>query len=63
MKDNDTIICKIPGKHDWQELNALVKFETGTEEDWFESEADYLDAIRQGFVEFDGKDTILRSFM
>lgn len=57
MKNGYTLVCRIPGQHTWQELNELYKAETGLDFDVFESEADYQKALREGFVEFDGKDT------
>ena len=59
MKNGYTQVCRIPGHHSWQELNELIKAEIGLDLDMFETEADYQQALREGFVELDGADTII----
>lgn len=53
------IIHKFPGNHAWQELNDLIRFDSGVEEPYCETEEDYSKAVSEGWIEFDGKDTII----
>ena len=45
------------GKHDWKELNELIQFDSGVQEPYCESEEDYVRAVRDGFIKFDGNRT------
>ena len=45
------------GNPDWTELNNLIRFESGVDEPYCETEEDYLRARKDGFVKFDGKMT------
>lgn len=53
------IVHKFPGKHAWQELNDLIRFDSGVEEPYCETEEDYNKAVSEGWIEFDGTDTII----
>ena len=54
-----TLIHRFPGKHTWEELNDLIRFDSGVEEPYCETEADYNEAVREGFVKFeDGVTTV-----
>ena len=45
------------GNPDWTELNNLIRFESGVDEPYCETEEDYLLARKDGFIKFDGKMT------
>ena len=45
------------GNPDWTELNNLIRFESGVQEPYCETEEDYLRARKDGFIKFDGKMT------
>ena len=47
------------GKHTWQELNELIRFDSGVEEDYCETEEDYIQAVKDGFIKFDGNNTTI----
>ena len=47
-------VHRFVGKPTWEELNELMRFDSGIDEDYFETEADYKQAIREGFVKYDG---------
>lgn len=51
------IIHRFDGNPDWQELNRLIQFDSGVEEPYCETEADYQQAVREGWIKFDGKET------
>ena len=57
MKSAFRIIHRFPGKHTWQELNELIKFDSGVQEPYCETEEDYNMAVREGFIRYDGKET------
>lgn len=57
MKSTFRIIHRFPGKHTWQELNELIKFDSGVQEPYCETEEDYNMAVREGFIRYDGKET------
>ena len=45
------VMCRIPGKHDWQVLNRLIELETGCT--YCETEEEYNEAVRNGFITYD----------
>ena len=47
-------IHRFPGNPDWQKLNELIRFDSGCDEDYCETEADYQQAVRNGFIKYDG---------
>ena len=49
-----TPLYRFAGKHSWQEVNELVKFNDGLDEPMFLDEDDYNQAVKEGFVGFDG---------
>ena len=51
------VIHTFPGKHDWQELNELIRFDSGVDEPYCETEEDYNQAVRDGFIKFYGDNT------
>lgn len=53
------IIYRFPGNPDWEQLNDLISFETGSDVPFFETEEDYNQAVSEGFVKFDGKETAI----
>ncbi len=53
------IIHRFPGRHDWTELNNLIRFDSGVDEPYCETEEDYQRAVKEGWIEFDGTDTIV----
>ena len=54
-----TLLHRFPGKHDWQELNDLIRFDSGVEEPYCETEEDYNLAVKDGFIKFeDGVTTV-----
>ena len=53
------IIHRFHGQHTWQELNDLIRFDSGVSEPYCETEEDYNKAVKEGWIEFDGKDTII----
>ena len=55
------IIHRFNGNPGWQELNELIRFDSGVEEPYCETEEDYLKAVKDGFIKFDGKDTTIWS--
>lgn len=57
MKNAYRIIHHFPGQHTWQELNDLIRFDSGVEEPYCETEEDYIRAVKDGFIKFDGKET------
>lgn len=57
MKSTWRIEHRFPGKHDWKELNNLIRFDSGVEEPYCETEEDYNRAVKEGFIKFDGKET------
>ena len=46
-------IHRFPGKPSWQELNELIRMDSGCDEDFFDTEDDYKRAVRDGFVKYD----------
>jgi hypothetical protein len=48
-----TAIHRFVGKPDWQELNDLIREDSGVQEDFFETEEDYKKAVHDGFVKYD----------
>lgn len=53
-KTGYTALYRFAGKHSWQDLNELIRFESGVQEDYCETEEDYKKAVRDGFVTYDG---------
>lgn len=51
------IIHRFNGNPDWQELNDLIRFDSGVQEPYCETENDYNQAVREGWIKFDGKET------
>ena len=51
------IIHRFEGNPDWQELNRLIQFDSGVEEPYCETEDDYKQAVKEGWIKFDGKET------
>ena len=51
------IIHTFEGNPGWQELNKLIAFDSGVEEPYCETEADYHQAVKEGFIKFDGNVT------
>ena len=49
------IIHTFEGNPDWQELNKLIAFDSGVEEPYCEDEEAYKQAVREGFIKFDGQ--------
>lgn len=49
-----TVIHRFAGNPGWQELNELIRFDSGVQEDYCETEDDYKQAVRDGFIKFDG---------
>ena len=49
-----TPIHRFAGRHNWQDLNHLIEFDSGVNEPYCETEDDYNRAIRDGFISFDG---------
>ena len=47
-------IHRFPGNPDWEALNELIRFDSGCEEDYCETEEDYRRAVHDGFIGFDG---------
>jgi len=45
-----SLLYWFPGNPSWQELNDMIRFEDGNEEDFFSAEADFNEAVRTGFV-------------
>lgn len=42
------------GKPGWQELNDLIREDSGCDEDYCETENDYKQGVREGFIKYDG---------
>lgn len=57
MKASWHIIFRFPGNPDWEQLNDLISFETGSDVPFFETENDYNLSLLEGFITFDGKET------
>lgn len=53
-KTGYTALYRFSGKPGWQELNELIRFESGVQEDYCETETDYRRAVRDGFITYDG---------
>lgn len=53
------IIHKFKGHPDWKKLNELIRFDSGIEEPYCESEEDYNQAVKEGWIKFDGKETTI----
>lgn len=53
------IIHRFNGNPSWQELNDLIRFDSGVEEPYCESEDDYRRAVKEGWIKFDGKETTI----
>lgn len=51
------IIHRFKGNPSWQELNELIRFDSGVEEPFCETEEDYQKEVKAGFIKFDGKET------
>lgn len=51
------IIHTFPGNPTRQELNNLIRFDSGVDEPFFEDEDAYAQAVREGFIKYDGKAT------
>lgn len=47
-------IHRFVGNPSWQELNDLIREDSGCPEDFFETEDDYRLEVRSGFVQYDG---------
>lgn len=56
-----TTLARFHGHLNLEELNDAIRAEFGDDTLCFESEEDYSNAIKQGFIEFDGNDTLLLS--
>ena len=53
------IAYRFAGKLNRQELNEKIRFETGVEEPFCETEEDFDRAIKEGWITFDGNETIV----
>lgn len=54
-----TLLHHFPGELNWEELNAAIRFDSGVEEPYCETEDDFRQAIRDGFVKIeDGVTTV-----
>ena len=51
------IIHRFGGNPSWQELNELIRMDSGVQEPYCENEEDYEKAIKEGWIRFDGKET------
>ena len=51
------IIHRFPGARSWQELNRLIRYDSGADEDYCETEEDYERAVKEGWIRFDGHET------
>ena len=51
------IMHRFEGNPDWQELNRLIAFDSGNDEPYCGSEEDYQQAVKEGWIKFDGKVT------
>lgn len=51
------IIHRFKGNPSWQKLNDLIRFDSGVEEPYCETESDYRQAVKDGWIRFDGKET------
>ena len=59
MKSGWHVMYKFDGKPTWEELNKLIAHETGNDDPHFPTEDDYYLSVKEGFVTFDGHDTII----
>jgi len=57
MKSAWRIIHRFPGNPSWEELNRLIAFDSGVKEPYCETEEDYKQAVKEGFIKFDGTET------
>ena len=48
-----------PGNPTWQKLNELIRFDSGVSEPYCETESDYNQAVKEGFIKFDGNNTTI----
>ena len=53
------VLFRFAGEHTWQELNDLIRFETGNVEPFFTDEDAYNTEVKYGFVKYDGRETIV----
>lgn len=53
------IIHRFAGNPTWQELNEMIRFASGVEEPYCETEEDYKQAVKEGFIKFDGQTTTI----
>ena len=51
------IIHTFDGKLNWQDLNKAIAFDSGIEEPYCETEADYNQAIKEGWIRFENGTT------
>lgn len=51
------IIHQFAGNPTWEELNKLIAFDSGVEEPYCETEEDYKQAVKEGWIKYDGKTT------
>lgn len=51
------ILHRFEGNPDWRELNRLIAFDSGNDEPYCGSEEDYQQAVKEGWIKFDGKVT------
>jgi len=51
------IIHSFDGKLDWEALNAAIAFDSGIEEPYCDTEADYKQAIKEGWIRFENGKT------
>ena len=57
MKTGWKTMFVFEGEYDFEGLNKLIAFETGSNDSCFQTEEDYNNALRDGFITFDGKKT------
>lgn len=57
MKTAFRMIHSFDGAYTWKELNDKIRFDSGIEEPYCETEEDYNRAVKEGFIKFDGKQT------
>ena len=48
-----------PGVYTWQELNEMIRFDSGVQEPYFANEEDYIKAVKDGWVRFDDNKTTI----
>lgn len=53
------IIHRFAGSPSWQELNELIRLDSGVEEPYCETESDYQQCVKEGWIRFDGKETTI----